>query len=262
MSQVVSEIVRLRPPLREIERVETAASSLEEAMPEETLRWAFEWFQESVTLATGFGAEGVALIDMAVKINPRADVFFLDTAFLFPETYELRRRLEDRYQIEIRVFKTDITPEQQEVRFGAKLWSTDPDLCCRLRKLEPLKDALQGRRAWITAIRQAQTLERSNARVIEWDCQWRLVKINPLARWSKQQVWDYIARNNVPYNPLHDRGYPSIGCTHCTQPVREGDDDRAGRWPGRAKKECGLHAPARPLAFVPRIEMAPGAERT
>jgi len=262
MSQAISEIVRLGPPLREFEQVETAASSLEEAAPEETLRWAFEWFQESVTLGTGFGAEGVALIDMAVKINPRADVFFLDTAFLFPETYELRRRLEDRYQIEIRVFKTDITPEQQEVRFGAKLWSTDPDLCCRLRKLEPLKDALQGRRAWITAIRQDQTLERSNARVIEWDCQWRLVKINPLVRWNKQQVWEYIARNNVPYNRLHDRGYPSIGCTHCTQPVREGDDDRAGRWSGRVKRECGLHAPARPIAFVPRIEMAPGKQLT
>jgi phosphoadenosine phosphosulfate reductase len=262
MSQAVSEIVRLGPPPREIERVETAASLLDEAAPEETLRWAFEWFQEGVTIATGFGAEGVALIDMAVRINSRADVFFLDTAFLFPETYELRRRLEDRYQIEIRVFKTDITPEQQELRFGAKLWSTNPDLCCRLRKLEPLKDALQGRRAWITAIRQDQTLERSNARVIEWDCQWRLVKINPLVRWNKQQVWEYIARNNVPYNPLHDRGYPSIGCTHCTQPVRQGDDERAGRWPGRAKKECGLHAPARPIAFVPRIEMAPGKQLT
>ena len=255
MSQAVSEIVRLGPPPREIERVETAASLLDEATPEETLRWAFDWFQESVTLATGFGAEGVALIDMAVRINPRADVFFLDTEFLFPETYELRRRLEDRYGIEIRVFKTDLTPEQQELRFGAKLWSTNPDLCCRLRKLEPLKYALQGRRAWITAIRQDQTLERSNAQVIEWDYQWRLVKINPLVRWNKHQVWEYIARNNVPYNPLHDRGYPSIGCTHCTRPVREGEDERAGRWSGREKTECGLHTPAHPAAFASLDEM-------
>lgn len=182
MSQAVSEIVRLGPPPGEIDRVQTAASLLDEAAPEETLRWAFDEFQEGMTIATGFGAEGVALIDMALRINPRADVFFLDTGFLFPETYELRRRLEDRYRIEIRVFKTDTTPEQQELRFGAKLWSTNPDLCCRLRKLEPLKDALQGRLAWITAIRQDQTIERSNARVIEWDYQWRLVKFNPLVR--------------------------------------------------------------------------------
>jgi len=257
MSQAISEIVRLGPPPRALERVETAASLLDEATPEETLRWAFDWFQESVTIATGFGAEGVALIDMAVRINPRVDVFFLDTAFLFPETYELRRRLEDRYQIEIRFFKTDITPEQQELRFGAKLWSTNPDLCCRLRKLEPLTDALRGRRAWITAIRQDQTLERSNARVIEWDYQWRLVKINPLVRWNKRQVWEYIGRNNVPFNPLHDRGYPSIGCTHCTQPVREGEDERSGRWSGHAKRECGLHAPARSEAPASRTEIAP-----
>jgi phosphoadenosine phosphosulfate reductase len=124
-----------------------------------------------------------------------------------------------------------------------------------LRKLEPLKAALQGRRAWITGIRQDQTLERSNARVIEWDYQWRLVKINPLVRWSKQQVWEYIARNNVPFNPLHERGYPSIGCTHCTQPVRDGEDDRSGRWSGREKKECGMHSPSRPVAFISRTEM-------
>ena len=255
MSQTVNEIVSLGPPPREIDRIEIAACLLDEAGPEEALRWAFDEFQDGVTIATGFGAEGVALIDMAVRINPRVDVFFLDTGFLFPETYELRRRLEDRYQIEIRVFKTDITPEQQELRFGAKLWSTNPDLCCRLRKLEPLKDALQGRSAWITAIRQDQTIERSNARVVEWDYQWRLVKVNPLVRWNKQQVWDYIARNDVPFNALHGRGYPSIGCTHCTQPVREGDDERSGRWSGRAKKECGMHAPTRPAAFVSRTEM-------
>lgn len=254
MSQAVSEIVGLGPRPRELERIETAASLLDEAAPQETLRWAFEEFQEHVTIATGFGAEGVALIDMAVRINPRADVFFLDTEFLFPETYELRRRLEDRYRIEIRAFKTHMTPEQQEVRFGAKLWSANPDLCCRLRKLEPLKSALHGRRAWITAIRQDQTFERSNARVVEWDFQWRLVKVNPLVRWNKRQVWDYITRNDVPYNPLHDRSYPSIGCTHCTGPVREGEDERAGRWAGSAKKECGLHA--RPTALASWTETA------
>jgi len=255
MSQALIEVTDLKPPAPEIDRIETAASLLREATPEETLRWAFDEFQDDVTIATGFGAEGVALIDMAVRVKPVVDVFFLDTGFLFPETYELRRQLEDRYKIQIRVFKTDITPEQQELRFGAKLWSTNPDLCCRLRKLEPLRDSLKGRRAWITAIRQDQTIERSNAQVIEWDYQWRLVKVNPLVRWSKQQVWEYITRNHVPFNPLHHRGYPSIGCTHCTQPVRDGDDDRSGRWAGRDKKECGIHIQSRPVAFISRTEM-------
>jgi phosphoadenosine phosphosulfate reductase len=252
MTQVVTEILR---PINRFDRIEAAGSLLEEAPPEETLRWAFEEFQDEVTIATGFGPEGVALIDIALRINPLADIFFLDTWFHFPETYELRRQLEDRYQIEIRAFQTDITPEQQELEFGPSLWSTDPDLCCRLRKLEPLKDALLGRDAWITAIRRDQTLERSSARAVEWDHQWQLVKINPLVRWSKQQVWDYIAKHNLPYNPLHDQGYPSIGCTHCTQPVLLGGAERAGRWPGRAKRECGMHAPAQPTAFILRSEV-------
>jgi phosphoadenosine phosphosulfate reductase len=240
---------------RELERVEALSHLLDQAAPEETLLWAFEQFEERVTVATGFGAEGVALIDMAVKINPSVDVFFLDTGFLFPETYELRRRLEDRYQIEIRAFETDLTPEQQELRFGARLWSTDPDLCCRLRKLEPLKDALRGKDAWITAIRRDQTLERSTAAVVEWDYQWQLTKINPIVRWTKQQVWEYISRNDVPYNPLHDRGYPSLGCTHCTQPVLPGEPERAGRWAGHGKRECGLHGSTRPIPLVLQAEM-------
>jgi len=240
MAQLATEILKL-PAIIEFDRIEAAARRLENSAPEETLQWAFEEFPGRVTLATGFGPEGVALIDIALRINPLADIFFLDTSFLFPETYELRDRLEARYQIKIRAFQTDITPEQQDISFGAKLWSTDPDLCCRLRKLEPLKEALSGRDAWITAIRRDQTVERSSAREIEWDDRWQLVKINPLVRWTKQQVWSYIAAHKLPYNPLHDKGYPSIGCTHCTRPVLPGGADRAGRWPGRAKQECGLH---------------------
>jgi phosphoadenosine phosphosulfate reductase len=250
MSQAVSEIIKLVRPPSEIEQIDNQARQLDEASPEDTLRWAFDEFDSSVTIATGFGLEGVALIDMAVRINPGIDVFFLDTGFLFPETYELRRRLEARYQIRIRAYETGITPEQQDVRFGAKLWSTDPDLCCRLRKLEPLSEALRGRRAWITAIRRDQTLERSSARVVEWDYQWQLVKINPLVRWTTQDVGAYIARNNVPFNPLHDRGYTSIGCTHCTRAIREGERERDGRWPGQEKRECGIHTPGKSAIFV------------
>lgn len=247
MAQAEQELINLT--FNPIDRIRVIGLDLENASPQEAIRWAFDEFAERIAIATGFGAEGMALIDMAVKINPRPNIFFLDTGFLFPETYELRRRIEDRYGIEIRAFQTSLTPESQEQAYGPSLWSRDPDLCCRIRKLEPLKEALSGLSAWITAIRRDQTAARADAQIAEWDYRWQLVKVNPLARWTKRDVWDYITRNNVPYNPLHDEGYLSIGCTHCTRAVREGEDERAGRWPGLAKKECGLHAASTPERF-------------
>jgi phosphoadenosine phosphosulfate reductase len=229
------------------ERIAEAGDILEGAHPRKTLEWAFARFGSRVTIATGFGAEGIALIDMAVTINRSADVFFLDTAFLFPETYELRRRLEDRYGINIRSVAASLTAERQQQLYGARLWERDPDLCCRLRKLEPLQAALDGFDAWMTAIRRDQSPDRAGARVVEWDTRWGLVKINPLVHWSRADVWRYVVRNDLPYNPLHDRGYPSIGCIHCTQPVGHGEHERAGRWKGHAKTECGLHGPANPV---------------
>jgi phosphoadenosine phosphosulfate reductase len=242
MAQSVQELVNLTSNLHLLSRIEEAAFRLEEATPQEILEWAFAEFGSEITIATGFGAEGAALIDIATKVNPQPDVFFLDTDFLFPETYALRRRLEDRYQIKIRAFQTSLTPELQAQTYGANLWSRDPDLCCRIRKLEPLKEALHGRRAWVTAIRRDQTAARANAGVVEWDARWQLVKVNPLARWTKREVWRYILKNEVPYNPLHDEGYLSIGCTHCTRVVGSNEHERAGRWAGFAKTECGLHA--------------------
>ncbi|HJQ71630.1 MAG TPA: phosphoadenylyl-sulfate reductase [Blastocatellia bacterium] len=223
-------------------RLEAAAVLLEKCAPQEIIKWAFNQFAGGLAIATGFGAEGVAMIDMAVKINPRPDIFFIDTDFLFPETYELRRRIEERYGIEIRAARPELTPQAQELELGPRLWSRDPDLCCRVRKLEPLKDALKGLSAWMTAIRRDQTRARATARMVEWDYLWQLVKVNPLAAWTKREVWDYIVKNDVPYNPLHDEGYPSIGCTHCTRSTAEGEAERAGRWSGQQKTECGLHA--------------------
>ncbi len=237
-----SEFVQLE--YNPLNRIEAMAEQLEEATPQQILSHAFDEFGDRVAIATGFGAEGAALIDMAAKINPQPAIFFLDTGFLFPETYELRRRLEDRYGVEIRAVQTAITPEAQDEMFGPRLWSRDPDLCCRLRKIEPLKEALKDLDAWITAIRRDQTTARAASRAVEWDYRWQRVKINPLVGWTKRDVWDYIAANEVPYNPLHDAGYPSIGCTHCTRAVRAGESERAGRWSGHAKTECGLHADA------------------
>jgi phosphoadenosine phosphosulfate reductase len=237
-----TKLVSLTSNLHLLPGIEAAAKQLEFASPREILEWAFAEFTDGITIATGFGAEGAALIDIAAEVNPQLDVFFIDTDFLFPETYELRRRIEERYQIEIRAFKTAITPEAQEQFYGESLWTRDPDLCCRLRKIEPLQQALQGRKAWVTAIRRDQTAARANAQAVEWDSRWNLVKVNPLAFWSKQQVWRHIYQRQVPFNPLHNQGYLSIGCTNCTRAVRAGEDERAGRWAGFNKTECGLHA--------------------
>ncbi|MEW6206955.1 MAG: phosphoadenylyl-sulfate reductase [Acidobacteriota bacterium] len=233
---------KLSSPAPDRARLARLADELEEASPQEILARAFDEFTDGISIATGFGAEGMALIDMAVRIDPAVDVFFIDTGFLFPETYELRRRVEEKYKITIRAFKPQLTPHAQERLFGPALWERNADLCCQIRKLEPLEDALEGLVAWVTAIRRDQTVARASAQAIEWDERWGLAKINPLIRWSKREVWDYLKSNDVPFNPLHLRGYPSIGCTHCTRAVREGEDDRAGRWSGREKTECGLHA--------------------
>lgn len=223
-------------------RVEAAAASLEDARPEEILRWAVDEFGEGLAIATGFGLEGLTIIDMAVRINPAVDVFFVDTGFHFAETYALRHRLEARYGIRIRSVEASLGPGRQEELCGPALWTRDPDLCCRLRKVEPLAKALRGLDAWVTGIRRSQTAARARSRVVQWDARFHLVKVSPLARWTSDEVRAYVERNGVPYNPLHDQGYPSVGCTHCTRAVRHGEDERAGRWPGFQKTECGLHA--------------------
>ncbi|HEU4387150.1 MAG TPA: phosphoadenylyl-sulfate reductase [Blastocatellia bacterium] len=249
MSQALLETEDFR--LSPFEDIDSAAYRLEGASPEEVLEWAFgEYADRNIAIATGFGAEGMALIDIAVRVEPNLNVFFVDTDFLFPETYALRERIEQRYGIQIRAYRTALSPDHQAAVYGPALWERDPDLCCQLRKLEPLKEALRGLDAWVTAIRRDQTPDRANARVVEWDARWELVKVNPLAAWTRQDVWNYVVKNDVPYNPLHDQGYPSIGCTHCTRAVGRDEEERAGRWSGRAKTECGLHGGVQPLVLL------------
>lgn len=208
---------------------------------EQVLKWAFESFGKRVAIASAFGAEGVTLIDIASRVSQDFRIFTLDTEFLFPETYSLMDRLEERYGLSIEKVYPLFSPEEQERVYGPALWKRDPDQCCNMRKVEPLRRKLSGLRAWITSIRRDQTAARSGARKIEWDTKFGLVKVNPLADWTSKQVWEYIHKHDVPYNPLHDLSYPSIGCTHCTRAVRPGEDARAGRWSGFTKTECGLH---------------------
>jgi phosphoadenosine phosphosulfate reductase len=209
--------------------------------PEAILRWAFNEFGSDVALATGFGAEGSVLIHMLARINKAARIFYLDTDLLFPETYALRDQLERRYGIRFEQRATRLSLSAQAAKFGDRLWARDPDRCCHLRKVEPLREILKGLRAWISAIRRDQTLDRAHAGIVERDAKFDLIKINPLATWSSRDIWDYIKQYDVPYNPLYDQGYGSIGCAPCTTLVQIGEEQRAGRWRGIAKTECGLH---------------------
>ena len=208
------------------------------------LTWASDAFGNRLTFATGFGAEGCVIIDLVGRAKLPIDLFTLDTGVLFPETYELWRRLETKYGVTIRAVEPAQTIEQQADAFGPALWERDPDRCCDLRKVKPLKQALVGFDAWITAIRRDQTPERATAQIVETDNKFGLVKVNPLVAWTHDEVWAHLYAHDVPYNPLHEKGYPSIGCQPCTSAVVPGENLRAGRWRGSAKKECGLHAPA------------------
>lgn len=186
---------------------------------------------EHLALAASWQKETAVLVDLVLRAAPGARIFTLDTGVLFPETYATWRRVEERYGIEVEAFRGTWVPE---------LWATDPDRCCALRKLEPLERALAGADCWISGVRRDQSPDRADTPELAWDTRHGLWKANPLAEWSERDVWGYIARHDLPYNPLHDQGYASIGCTHCTLPGA----GRDGRWAGSAKTECGLHVPA------------------
>jgi phosphoadenosine phosphosulfate reductase len=205
------------------------------------LQWGLSEFDPSLAIAASFGAEDVVLIDQASKLRSQFRVFTLDTEFLFPETYALIDRIEKRYGIQVERTRSELTPAEQAAQYGERLWASQPDQCCQLRKVEPLKKKLSGLSAWVTGVRRDQAPTRAHTRKLEWDAKFGLVKINPIADWNWNQVWEYIRANDVPYNPLHDQNYPSIGCTYCTRPVQPGEDPRAGRWSGFNKIECGLH---------------------
>ncbi|WP_284642591.1 phosphoadenylyl-sulfate reductase [Paenibacillus silviterrae] len=220
--------------------INTAAEEFETKSPEELIAWAVEKFP-NITLACSFGAEDVVLVDMLQKISPKTDIFYLDTNVHFQETYETRDRLQQHYGVEFVQVLPKITLEEQASQFGDELWKSNPNQCCNIRKVDPLTDILKNYDAWITGIRRDQAATRANAKKVEYDVKFGLVKFNPIADWTSEDVWNYIRNNNIIYNPLHDNHYPSIGCSHCTRQVMPGEDPRAGRWSGHEKTECGLH---------------------
>jgi phosphoadenosine phosphosulfate reductase len=226
---------------RTAEQIAAANERLAAATPETILRWAVETFGDKLTMATAFGAEGCCLIHMLADIAPDLRIFNLDTGYQFAETLELRERIRERYGICVEFIRPEMTVAEYEAEHGGPLYRIRPDQCCHDRKLLPLRQAVAGYEAWISAIRSDQTSHRAAAGVVQWDAKFNLVKVNPLLSWTRKDVWDFILKHDIPYNPLHDRGYPSIGCWPCTAAVAEGGDERAGRWAGSMKKECGLH---------------------
>jgi phosphoadenosine phosphosulfate reductase len=220
--------------------VTKASEEMENASPETIIAWAVEKFP-NLTLACSFGAEDVVLVDMLHKIDPSKDIFYLDTDFHFKETYETRDRLEQRYGLKFVQAKPKLTPEEQAERFGEQLWKSDANQCCGIRKVDPLTEILSKYDAWITGIRRDQAPTRANAKKVEYDVKFGLIKFNPLASWTSEDVWNYIREHELIYNPLHDQNYPSIGCEYCTRQVMPGEDPRAGRWAESEKTECGLH---------------------
>jgi phosphoadenylyl-sulfate reductase (thioredoxin) len=228
------------------DEIRASSTALDEQSADAILRWAADTFGSKLTFATGFGIEGCVIVDLIARHRLPVDIFTLDTGLLFPETYDLWRQLEERYQVTIRGVRPAHTVAEQEAHEGPALWSVNPDRCCDLRKTQPLRATLASFDAWISAIRRDQTPDRADAPVVAWDGRFGLVKVNPLVRWTFDDVQAYVKRHDVPYNVLHERGYPSIGCWPCTSPVAPGEDPRAGRWRGREKTECGLHL--RPIA--------------
>lgn len=229
------------------EEISTLNEALRGASPQEVLAQVLQKFGDKIALSSSLGAEDQVLTDMLMKINPKARIFTLDTGRLFPETYDLIDRTSRKYKTKIEVF----FPEHQKVEKmvnekGINLFYESVEnrkFCCHLRKIEPLQRAFAELDAWVCGLRAGQAVTRKDIALVEWDENNGLVKVNPLASWSEEQVWAYIHEHKVPYNVLHDKGFPSIGCQPCTRAVEPGEDVRAGRWwwENPDTKECGLH---------------------
>lgn len=248
MSKELSKVNQIRDlhSLGAVTDSAQTASSISQC--EELLNWCWINFGCSATIGTSLQGSGLVLLHLALMNGLKFPVFTIDTDLLFEESVEFKKQVEAFFNIKIEVVKTALTLAKQNEQFGAELWKQNPDLCCRLRKVQPLHEKLHFSKAWITGIRRDQTAARQSVEVMEIlrigqsHKQKTIVKLNPLASWSKAQVEAYLAKNSIPINPLHSEGYPSIGCYPCTRPVGANSESRDGRWQGFDKTECGIHA--------------------
>ena len=229
---------RIGLTLTEIQKL---AIDFETLDPQEILGWAVDRFAPRVAMTSNFGAEGIVVIDHLRRIAPATPIIYLNTGFQFPETDRIKEELQTRFGLNIVEYRAELSVREQARVYGERLYLRNPELCCRQRKVEPLQKALSGFDVWVAALRRDQSPTRASIGVVEWNAQRQLVKINPLATWSRAQVWDYIERRGLPYNPLYDDGYASIGCAPCTHRVIPGAHERSGRWDGKTRLECGIH---------------------
>ena len=218
-----------------------ASQRLESAEPDEIIRWAVERYSSKLTMATAFGPEGCLILHWLASIAPETYVFNLETGYQFKETLELRERIRERYGLEVIYEYPETTVSAYEQAHGGPLYRSEPTRCCGDRKIAVIQRVLTRFDAWMSGIRRDQSPDRAVSPIVGWDKKFGVVKISPLANWTKARVWERIVRDDVPYNPLHDKGYVSIGCWPCTRAITAGEDERAGRWSGSAKTECGLH---------------------
>lgn len=229
----------LRPTLDLEDIVDSAADALEGASALEVIRWASATFGDRICLTSSMS--DAALIHLVSKVKPGIDVLFVDTGYHFAETIGTRDAVEAVYPVNVINVTPTRTVEEQERDLGPRLYGRNPDLCCHLRKVEPLGRALEGYMAWFSGIRRDETTSRKARRVVEWDRRRGMVKVNPILDWSEAEIIDYMADNGVLVNPLHYDDYPSIGCEPCTSRVAPGEDPRSGRWAGSGKTECGIN---------------------
>jgi len=227
------------------DEVRQTSESFESAKLDTILPWAWNTFGSKAAIGTSFQGAGLVMIHHAVQLGLPFPVFTLNTGLLFPETVALKKRLEDFFQIDIESLLPVQTVAEQAAELGDKLWETQPDTCCYLRKVAPLQQKLTQLEVWITGLRRQQSETREKTRILElykFDVlrDAYILKLNPMANWKREEVWEYLHENKIPYNPLHDRGYHSIGCWPCTK-ASSGDNERAGRWTGFDKAECGIH---------------------
>ncbi|MFN8528092.1 MAG: phosphoadenylyl-sulfate reductase [Anaerolineae bacterium] len=226
-----------------LDQIKALNQQFEHTSPQEVLAWVAQTYPDHYAVVTSFQPTGIITLHMLSETVPNVPVLTLDTDLLFPQTYALIDAIEARLNLQVVRVRSAMTLEAQADAYGDALWETNPDLCCRLRKVEPLRAALAHYDAWITGLRRDQGTSRRNTPVVSWDEKYQNVKVSPFATWTEEMVWTYIYAHNLPYNTLHDQGYPSIGCRTCTKAVIPGGESRSGRWANYAKTECGIHVP-------------------
>lgn len=228
------------PPPISPDEIRATAQRFEAASPQRILVWAVEHYWPTIAMSSSFQSQSLVLLHMVKQVAPTMPILFLDTGYHFPETLAFRHQLADEWGLTVYDVRPAINAAQQATLYGPDLPQRDPDWCCELNKVRPLQATLTGLLAWVTGIRRDQTSERAQAAILEPQPS-GLLKINPLLNWTKKQVWQYIHDHNLPTHPLLEKGYLSIGCAPCTRAIHAGEDERAGRWAGTAKTECGLH---------------------